>query len=71
MKYWSKENFIEAVKSSKTIRETLDKLNIPDRQGHYYRCFHQTVEELSLDTSHFDRHLHVRAKGEGSIKPIL
>jgi hypothetical protein len=51
-KYWSKEEFIEVVKGSKTIREVLRHFGLPSNQGHYNRMFHKTVKELNLDISH-------------------
>lgn len=43
---------IEAVKSSKSIKETLVKLGIKPT-GCNYRTFHRAVERLNIDTSHF------------------
>jgi Zn finger protein HypA/HybF involved in hydrogenase expression len=44
--------FIEAVKSSNSIREVLTKLNLKAAGGNY-ECFHKRVHELNLSIKHF------------------
>ena len=44
--------FIQAVKSSSSIREALMKLNLKAAGGNY-ECFHTRVKELNLSTKHF------------------
>ena len=44
--------FIQAVKSSSSIREALMKLNLKAAGGNY-ECFHKRVKELNLSTKHF------------------
>lgn len=51
--YWSKEDFIIAVKQSTSISEVLRFFGIPANRGSYYnKLFHQSVKELNLDISH-------------------
>ena len=44
--------FIQAVKSSNSIREALMKLNLKAAGGNY-ECFHKRVKELNLSIEHF------------------
>lgn len=44
--------FIQAVKSSNSIREALIKLNLKAAGGNY-ECFHKRVKELNLSIEHF------------------
>lgn len=58
---YTKEQFIEAVKNSTSIRQVLNKLNISPAGGNY-KCFHKLIEDLSLDISHFTGQAHNRDK---------
>lgn len=51
-KYWSPEEFVKAVKQSKTITEVLSYFGLPRNQGYYNRIFHKTVIDLNVDISH-------------------
>ena len=53
MVYWNDDEFIEAVKSSKTISDVLRIFGIPVNQGYYNKVFHRDVKRLGLSTSHF------------------
>ena len=44
--------FIDAVKSSNSIREALIKLNLKAAGGNY-ECFHKRVKELNISIDHF------------------
>jgi len=44
--------FIDAVKSSNSIREALIKLNLKAAGGNY-ECFHKRVKELDISIDHF------------------
>ena len=48
----SDEEFIEAVRTSKSIRECLLKLGLVASGGNY-SCFHRRVKELNLSIGHF------------------
>lgn len=48
---WTKEEFIEAVKSSTMLSEVLRKLNI--HSGSAYNMIYKYIELYGLDTSHF------------------
>ena len=53
-KFWSKEDFIKAVKKSISIGDVLRCFNLPTNKGSYYnRLFHKAIKELNLDISHF------------------
>lgn len=49
---WTNEQFIDAVKTSRGIREVLSKLNLKPTGGNY-KQFHQYIKEFNLDTNHF------------------
>lgn len=49
---WTDEQFIEAVKVSKTIAEVLRRINLKNRAGNY-NTFHKYVKQLNLSTKHF------------------
>lgn len=53
MRKYSDEQFIEAVKESFSIRETLNKLDVIPSGGNYF-TFHNHCKRLDLDISHFD-----------------
>ena len=48
----SDAEFIEAVKTSNSIREALIKLNLKAAVGNY-QCFHKRIKELNLSIDHF------------------
>ena len=48
----SNDDFVNAVKSSRSIREVLLKLDLKAAGGNY-KCFHERVKKLNLSTDHF------------------
>ena len=44
--------FIEVVKSSNSIREVLEKLNLKAAGGNY-QCFHKRIKDLNISIDHF------------------
>ena len=48
----SDAEFIDAVKTSNSIRETLIKLNLKAAGGNY-QCFHKRIKELNISIDHF------------------
>jgi len=48
----SDKDFIEAVKTSHSIREVLIKLDLKPAGGNY-KCFHERVKKLDLPIDHF------------------
>lgn len=66
---YSKEQLIIAVSTSTSIRETLLKLNIKAAGGNY-KCFHNLIQELNIDTSHFLGHGNNKGKTFSSKRPI-
>lgn len=48
----SDEEFVQAVKSSSSIREVLIKLNLKAAGGNY-QCFHKRIKDLNISISHF------------------
>ena len=48
----SDAEFIDAVKTSNSIRETLNKLNLKAAGGNY-QCFHKRIKELNISIDHF------------------
>jgi hypothetical protein len=61
---WSDEQFICAVKNSRSIREVLSKLNLKMTGGNY-KTFSRTTTRLNLDTSHFLGQAHLKGKNHG------
>jgi hypothetical protein len=53
MRYWNDTEFVDVVSKSKTISQVLRHFGFSRNQGHYHRMFHETVEKLNVDTSHF------------------
>ena len=49
---YTEQEFIDAVKSSLSIAEVLQKLNLVPAGGSY-KTFHKTIINLKIDTSHF------------------
>lgn len=60
-KKYTKKQFIKAVKESTSIRQVLIKLQLKPAGGNY-KSFHNTVEDLSLDISHFTGKAHNKGK---------
>lgn len=53
-RFWTKEEFIKAVKLSTSIGEVLKCFELPENRGSYYhKLFHKSIKELNLSTSHF------------------
>lgn len=51
--YKSTDNeFVEAIKTSQSIREVLLKLNLKAAGGNY-KCFHNRIKELDISIDHF------------------
>jgi hypothetical protein len=51
--YKSTDNeFVEAIKTSQSIREVLLKLNLKAAGGNY-KCFHNRIKELNISIDHF------------------
>lgn len=70
-KTYTKEQFIKAVQESFSIRQTLDYLGL-STTGQSYRTFYKSVEEWSVDYSHFSRtkwRINTRTSSS-QIKPI-
>lgn len=57
----SDQDFINAVKESFSIRQTLQRLG-RSATGDAYRVFHRRVKKLNLDTSHFTGQLWSKGK---------
>jgi hypothetical protein len=49
---YTKEEFVQAIQSSRSIRQVLQKLNVAPWGGNYATC-KKYIKELNLDTSHF------------------
>lgn len=63
------DKFIEAVKSSPSIRQVLLKLGMCETGG-AYACFHRRVKKLNLDTSHMTGKLWNKGKDSGDKYPM-
>jgi Zn finger protein HypA/HybF involved in hydrogenase expression len=66
---YSELDFINAVMSSTSIRQTLIKLNISPKGGNY-RSINNYIKKLNLDTSHFLGQAHNKGKNFGPKRPI-
>tara|TARA_Y100001938_G_scaffold150476_1_gene241567 strand:- start:1904 stop:2371 length:468 start_codon:yes stop_codon:yes gene_type:complete len=66
---YSKEDFIEAVASSTSIRQVLSKLNLKEAGGNY-QTVKNGIKSLDLDTSHFLGQAIHRGKKLGHKRPI-
>ncbi len=66
---YSDSDFIEAVKTSLSIREALNKLSLVASGSAYY-IFHSRVKKLGIDTSHFTGQGHLKNKTHGWSKKI-
>lgn len=58
---YTKEKFIDAVKSSFSVAQTLRKLGLKVT-GANYKGFYLRVEALNIDTSHFTGRAHLKGK---------
>lgn len=52
LKKYSLDQLKEAIASSISVRQTLNKLNVKAAGGNYY-IFHKAINHFKLDTSHF------------------
>lgn len=68
MKY-TEEEFIDAVKSSTSIRQVLNKLGLKEAGGNY-SITKTRIKNLELDTSHFRGQAWNKGKKLGPKKPI-
>lgn len=68
-KSYSKENFIEAVASSTSIRQVLSRLNVRPHGGNY-RTAYKYIEKFKLDTSHFTGQGWNKGSKPGPRRPI-
>jgi len=66
---YTKEEFIESVKSSISIRQCLKKLGLAPKGGNY-RTFHRYVKKLSIDISHFKGQGWNKGQNFGPKRPI-
>jgi len=66
---YTDQEFINAVKNSTSIRQTLIKLNLKPAGGNYY-TFHTNAKRLSPDTSHFKGHGWSKGRKFGPKRPI-
>lgn len=66
---YTKEQLIEAVKSSTSIRQVLLILNVSPHGGNY-RVINNYIEKLQLDTSHFTGQGWNRGQNFGPKRPI-
>ena len=51
-KTYTDEEFVNAVKECKSLRQVLSKLNLREAGGNY-QCAKERIKKLNLDTSHF------------------
>ena len=58
---YTDEEFIEAVKTSYSVRQTLIKLGLKGTGGNYYH-FHTLVKRLNVCTKHFTGKGHLKGK---------
>jgi len=58
---YTDEQFIEAVKTSTSIRQVLSKLNLKQAGGNY-EVAQKRIKTLNLDDSHFTGQAHLRGK---------
>lgn len=63
-KNYTEEQFINAVKTSTSIRQVLIKIGLAPKGGNY-NSFKRNIERLSLDTSHFTGQAHNKNKTFG------
>lgn len=58
---YTEQQFVDAVKSSYSIAEVLQKLHLAEAGGSY-KTFYKTVKDLQLNTSHFTGQGHLKGK---------
>lgn len=58
---YTEQQFIDAVKSSHSIAEVLQKLKLAEAGGSY-KTFYKTVKDNQIDTSHFLGQGHLKGK---------
>lgn len=68
-KKYSKEDFIEAIASSTSIRQVLSKLNLKEAGGNY-QTVKNGIKNFNLDTSHFLGQAIHRGKNFGPKRPL-
>lgn len=68
-KNYTTDDFIEAVKTSTSIRQVLIKLGLAPKGGNY-QTVHKQCAELSLDTSHFKGQASNKGKSFGPKRDI-
>ena len=66
---YSEQELLEAVKTSTSIRQVLDKLNIVPAGGNY-QTTNRRIQKLDIDTSHFTGQAWNRGKVIGPKRPI-
>lgn len=66
---YSEKELCEAVKTSTSIRQVLEKLNIVPAGGNY-QTTNRRIEKLNIDTSHFTGQAWNRGKVIGPKRPI-
>ena len=66
---YSEQELYEAVKSSTSIRQVLDKLNIVPAGGNY-QTTNRRIQKLGIDTSHFTGQAWNKGKVIGPKRPI-
>ena len=66
---YSEEDLREAVKTSTSIRQVLDKLNIVPAGGNY-QTTNRRIQKLDIDTSHFTGQAWNKGKVIGPKRPI-
>lgn len=70
LRNYTKEQFIEAVKTSTSIRQVLHKLNIKEAGGNYMTA-KTLIKEASIDTSHFIPYTQInKGKKFGPKRPL-
>jgi hypothetical protein len=74
---WTKEQFINAIKNSKSISQVFKKLGLSSGTSNY-TTFHKYKEKWNLDTSHFNKNqviresvLKTKSKTKTPLKDIL
>ena len=66
---YSQDDFVNAIKTSTSIRQVLIKLNLKPSGGNY-RCVQTLVKRLELNTSHFTGQAHNKGKKLPSKRPL-
>lgn len=66
-KRWTKEQLIEAVECSNSIRAVLNKLGLRQAGGNY-KFISQKIKDLNLNTSHFLGRAHLKGKSHNWAK---